>query len=66
MLEGRFRSEVLALHVREKEISEALAQRISAWRHTGFSVHNGVKALRRGFKHGIAARRQAPQTWRPD
>ena len=43
LLERRFRSEVLALLLREKEISEALAQRITGWRHTGFSVHNGVK-----------------------
>ncbi len=43
LLERRFRSEVLALLVREGEISESLVQRITVWRHTGFSVHNGVR-----------------------
>ncbi len=43
LLERRFRTEVLALLLREGEVSEALVQRITAWRHTGFSVHNGVK-----------------------
>lgn len=27
----------------EREITAALAQRIGAWRHTGFSVHNAVR-----------------------
>ena len=43
LLERRFRDEVLALLLREGEISKDLVQRITAWRHTGFSVHNGVK-----------------------
>ncbi|MSQ52076.1 MAG: IS91 family transposase [Betaproteobacteria bacterium] len=34
---------VLALLLREGEISEALVKRITTWRHTGFSVHNGVR-----------------------
>ncbi len=43
LLERRFRDEVLALLLREGEVSEGLVKRITAWRHTGFSVHNGVK-----------------------
>ena len=43
LLERSFRSEVLALLLREGEISESLVQRITAWRHTGFSVHDGVR-----------------------
>ena len=43
LLEHRFRTEVLALLLGEGEISKDLVQRITAWRHTGFSVHNGVR-----------------------
>ena len=43
LLEHRFRTVVLALLLHEGEISEALVKRITAWRHTGFSVHNGVR-----------------------
>lgn len=43
LLERRFRDEVLAMLVHEAGISKDLVQRITAWRHTGFSVHNGVK-----------------------
>lgn len=43
LVERRFRQEVLALLLREGEVSEGLVKRITAWDHTGFSVHNGVK-----------------------
>ena len=43
MLERHFRTEVLAMLLHEGEISETLVQRMGAWRHTGFSVHNGVR-----------------------
>jgi hypothetical protein len=43
LLESAFRKEVLALLRREGLLSELLAERILAWRHTGFSVHNAVR-----------------------
>ena len=43
VLEPWFRAEVLALLRREGLISEALAERMLAWRHTGFSAHNTVR-----------------------
>jgi len=43
LLEPGFRKSVLALLLREGLISEILARRMLAWRHTGFSVHNSVR-----------------------
>ena len=43
MLEPWFRAEVLALLRREGLVSEVLAEKMLAWRHTGFSVHNSVR-----------------------
>ena len=43
VLEPWFRAEVLALLRREGLVSDLLAERMLAWRHTGFSVHNSVR-----------------------
>jgi len=43
VLEPWFRAEVLALLRREGLVSEALAEKMLAWRHTGFSAHNSVR-----------------------
>lgn len=43
LLEPWFRAEVLALLRREGLISDRLAERMLAWRHTGFSAHNSVR-----------------------
>jgi len=43
VLEPWFRAEVLALLRREGQVSAALAEKMLAWRHTGFSVHNAVR-----------------------
>ena len=43
LLEGGFRSEVLKLLVAEGAIGERLSASLLAWRHSGFSVHNGVR-----------------------
>jgi len=42
LLERGFRSEVLKLLVAEGAIGEQLSASMLAWRHSGFSVHNGV------------------------
>ena len=42
-LEPSFRKGVLALLRREGLVSDPLAERMLAWRHTGFSVHNSVR-----------------------
>ena len=42
-LEPLFRKGVLALLRREGLLSDALAERMLAWRHTGFSMHNSVR-----------------------
>lgn len=39
-----FSREVFALLLREELISEAVVEKISGWRHSGFSVHSKVKA----------------------
>jgi hypothetical protein len=39
-----FSREVFALLLRHELISEALVEKISGWRHSGFSVHSKVKA----------------------
>ena len=43
LLEQGFRSEVLKLLVAEDAIGERLSASMLAWRHSGFSVHNGVR-----------------------
>jgi len=43
VVEPWFRAEVLTLLRQEGVISETLAGRMLAWRHTGFSVHNAVR-----------------------
>ena len=43
LLEQGFRSEVLKLLVAEHAIGEWLSSSMLAWRHSGFSVHNGVR-----------------------
>ena len=43
VLEPWFRAEVLALLRREGLVSVALAEKMLAWRHTGFSAHNSVR-----------------------
>ena len=43
VLEPWFRKEVLALLRREGLVSVALAEKMLAWRHTGFSAHNSVR-----------------------
>ena len=43
VIEPWFRAEVLALLRRECLVSEALAEKILTWRHTGFSAHNSVR-----------------------
>ena len=43
LLEQGFRSEVLKLLVAERAIGERLSASMLAWRHSGFSVHNGVR-----------------------
>ena len=43
LLEWGFRSEVLKLLVAEGAIGERLSASLLAWRHSGFSVHNGVR-----------------------
>ena len=43
ILEPWFRNEVLALLRHEGLVSAALAAKMLAWRHTGFSAHNSVR-----------------------
>lgn len=43
LLESSFRKGVLDLLRREGLVSELLAERMLAWRHTGFSAHNSVR-----------------------
>jgi len=43
LLEQGFRCEVLKLLVAEHAIGEHLSASMLAWRHSGFSVHNGVR-----------------------
>ena len=43
VLEPWFRAEVLALLRREALVAEPLAEKMLAWRHTGFSAHNAVR-----------------------
>jgi len=43
VLEPWFRKEVLALLRGEGLVSDALVERMLAWRHTGFSAHNNVR-----------------------
>jgi len=47
VLEPWFRKDVLALLRREGLVSEALAEKMLAWRHTGFSAHNAVRVRAR-------------------
>ena len=51
LLEQGFRSEVLKLLVAEHAIGERLSASMLAWRHSGFSVHNGVR-VRAGDAEG--------------
>jgi len=43
LLEQEFRGEVLKLLVAEGAIGEGLSASMLTWRHSGFSVHNGVR-----------------------
>ena len=56
VLEPWFRAEVLALLRREGLVSEALAEKMLTWRHTGFSAHNAVRV---GARDAEARRRLA-------
>jgi hypothetical protein len=47
LLADFFSREVFALLLRRELISEALVEKIAAWRHSGFSVHSKVKAKTR-------------------
>jgi len=51
LLEQGFRREVLKLLLAEHSIGEGLSSRMLAWRHSGFSVHNGVR-VRAGDAEG--------------
>ena len=51
LLEQGFRSEVLKLLVAERAIGERLSASMLAWRHSGFSGHNGVR-VRAGDAEG--------------
>ena len=44
LLAQMFSREVFALLLREELISQALVDKISGWRHSGFSVHSKVRA----------------------
>lgn len=44
LLELGFRSQVLKLLIAEGTLAESLAARMLTWRHSGFSVHNAVRA----------------------
>jgi hypothetical protein len=57
VLEPLFRAEVLAFLRREGLVSEALAEKMLAWRHTGFSAHNAVRV----GSHDASARRRLAQ-----
>jgi len=57
LLEASFRKAVLDLLCREGLVSELLAERMLAWRHTGFSVHNSVRVHARN----AAGRRRLAQ-----
>jgi len=46
-LEEIFAREVLANLVRKELLSQESAEKITAWRHSGFSVHSKVKAKTR-------------------
>jgi hypothetical protein len=63
VLEPWLRAEVLALLRREGLVSEALAEKMLAWRHTGFSAHNSVRVRARD----AAGRRKLAQymLWAP-
>ena len=57
VLEPWFRAEVLALLRREGLVTESLARKMLAWRHTGFSAHNAVRVGARD----VSARRRLAQ-----
>jgi hypothetical protein len=57
VLEPWFRAEVLALLRCEGLVSKALAEKMLAWRHTGFSAHNSVRVGARD----VSARRRLAQ-----
>ena len=57
LLEQGFRREVLKLLLVEHAIGERLSSRMLAWRHSGFSVHNGVR-VRAGDAEGRKQRAQ--------
>src|SRR5438876_332926 len=52
----RVASEVLKLLVAEGAIGERLSASLLAWRHSGFSVHNGRARSRRGYRGPQEAR----------
>ena len=56
VLEPWFRKEALALLRREGLVAESLAEKMLAWRHTGFSAHNAVRV---GARDSSARRRLA-------
>lgn len=47
VLEPWFRTEVLVLLRREGLVSEALAEKMLAWRYIGFSAHKGRHSMKR-------------------
>jgi len=46
LLEAGFRTEALKLLVAEAAFGERLSASLRAWRHSGFSVHNGGRVQR--------------------
>ena len=67
LLEQGFRCEVLKLLVAEHAIGERLSASMLAWRHSGFSVHNGVRVRARdaeGRKKLAQYMLRAPFRWR--
>ena len=53
LLEASFRKGVLDLLRREGLVSDLLAERMLAWRHTGFSVHSAVPDLPPRSRHRL-------------
>ena len=56
LLEHRFRTPVLDLLIRKGGVTREFAARISAWRHAGFSVRNGVRINARDAAGGQSSR----------
>ena len=45
LLSAAFRGEVFKFPVAKRALSEALAQHMLGWRHSGFSVHKRVRCV---------------------